>query len=132
MNNTKPNIAILGATGVVGREIIQILDELKVEYNSIKFLSSAKSAGKTLEFQGKTYIVEEAKPESFDGINIVLASAGGSTSQKFAPEIVKRGGVLIDNSSAFRMEKDVPLVIATVNDDDLRNHKGIVSNPNCS
>ncbi len=132
MTNRKPNIAILGATGVVGREITQILDELKVEYNSIKFLSSAKSAGTKLEFQGKTYTVEEATPESFDGINIVLASAGGSTSQKFAPEIVKRGGVLIDNSSAFRMEKDVPLVIATVNDEDLRNHKGIVANPNCS
>lgn len=130
--NRKPNIAILGATGVVGREITQILDELKVGYNSIKFLSSAKSAGTKIEFQGKTYTVEEATPESFEGVNIVLASAGGSTSQKFAPEIVKRGGVLIDNSSAFRMEKDVPLVIATVNDEDLKNHKGIVANPNCS
>ena len=76
--------------------------------------------------------MEEATPESFDGVNIVLASAGGSTSQKFAPEIVKRGGVLIDNSSAFRMEKDVPLVIAYVNDEDLRKHKGIIANPNCS
>ena len=132
MITRKPNIAILGATGVVGREITQILDELKVEFNEIKFLSSAKSAGKKLEFQGKTYTVEEATPESFDGINIVLASAGGSTSQKFAPEIVKRGGVLIDNSSAFRMDKDVPLVIASVNDDDLRQHKGIIANPNCS
>lgn len=128
----KPNIAILGATGVVGREIIKILDELNVEYNEIKFLSSAKSAGSKLEFQGKEYVVEEAKPESFDGVNIVIASAGGSTSQKFAPEIVKRGGVLIDNSSAFRMEKDVPLVIAYVNDEDLRKHKGIIANPNCS
>ena len=128
----KPNIAILGATGVVGREITKIVDELKIDYNEIKFLSSAKSAGTELEFQGKKYIVEEAKPESFDGVNIVLASAGGSTSQKFAPEIVKRGGVLIDNSSAFRMEKDVPLVIAYVNDEDLRTHKGIIANPNCS
>ena len=128
----KPNIAILGATGVVGREITKIVDEMKIPYNEIKFLSSAKSAGTEIEFQGKKYIVEEAKPESFDGVNIVLASAGGSTSQKFAPEIVKRGGVLIDNSSAFRMEKDVPLVIANVNDEDLRNHKGIISNPNCS
>ena len=128
----KPNIAILGATGVVGREITQIVDEMKIPYNEIKFLSSAKSAGTKIEFQGKTYTVEEAKPESFDGINIVLASAGGSTSQKFAPEIVKRGGVLIDNSSAFRMEEDVPLVIANVNDEDLRKHKGIISNPNCS
>ena len=97
----KPNIAILGATGVVGREITKIVDELGVEFNEIKFLSSAKSAGKKIDFKGKTYTVEEAKPESFDGVNIVMASAGGATSQKFAPEIVKRGGVLIDNSSAF-------------------------------
>lgn len=128
----KPNIAILGATGVVGREITKIVDELNIEFNEIKFLSSAKSAGSKIEFRGKEYTVEEAKPESFDRINIVLASAGGSTSQKFAPEIVKRGGVLIDNSSAFRMDKDVPLVIAYVNDEDLKNHKGIIANPNCS
>ena len=128
----KPSIAILGATGVVGREILKIMDELDVQYNELKLLSSAKSAGKEIEFQGKKYIVEEAKPESFDGINIVIASAGGTTSKKFAPEIVKRGGVLIDNSSAFRMEKDVPLVIAGVNDEDLKKHKGIIANPNCS
>ena len=128
----KPNIAILGATGVVGREILKIMDELDVQYNELKLLSSAKSAGKEIEFQGKKYIVEEAKPESFDGINIIIASAGGTTSKKFAPEIVKRGGVLIDNSSAFRMEKDVPLVIAYVNDEDLKKHKGIIANPNCS
>lgn len=128
----KPNLAILGATGVVGREILNIIDELKIDFNTIKFLSSAKSAGSEIEFQGKKYVVEEAKPESFDGVNIVLASAGGSTSRKFAPEIVKRGGVLIDNSSAFRMDKDVPLVIAYVNDEDLRKHKGIIANPNCS
>ncbi len=127
-----PNIAILGATGVVGREITKIVDELNIEFNSIKFLSSAKSAGSKIIFQGKEYTVEEAKPESFDGINIVLASAGGSTSKLFAPEIVKRGGVLIDNSSAFRMEQDVPLVIAGVNDEDLRKHHGIIANPNCS
>ena len=128
----KPNIAILGATGVVGREITKIIDELGIEFNQIKFLSSAKSAGTKLKFQGKTYTVEEAKPESFDGVNIVLASAGASTSKMFAPEIVKRGGVLVDNSSAFRMEADVPLVIAYVNDEDLRKHKGIIANPNCS
>ncbi len=128
----KPNIAILGATGVVGREITKITDELGVDFESIKFLSSAKSAGSKIQFKGKEYTVEEATPQSFDGINIVMASAGGSTSQKFAPEIVKRGGVLIDNSSAFRMDKDVPLVISGVNDEDLRNHKGIIANPNCS
>ena len=128
----KPNIAILGATGVVGREITQIVDELGIEFESIKFLSSPKSAGTKLSFQGKEYIVEETTPDSFNGVDIVLASAGGSTSQKYAPEIVKRGGMIIDNSSAFRMEKDVPLVIAGVNDEDLKWHKGIVSNPNCS
>ncbi len=128
----KPNIAILGATGVVGREITKITEELEVDFESIKFLSSAKSAGTKLTFKGKEYTLEEATPESFDGIDIVMASAGGSTSQKFAPEIVKRGGLIIDNSSAFRMDKDVPLVIAGVNDDDLRLHKGIIANPNCS
>ena len=128
----KPNIAILGATGVVGREITKIAEELDLDFNEIKFLSSAKSAGKKILFKGKEYTVDEATPDSFNNVNIVMASAGGSTSQKFAPEIVKRGGLIIDNSSAFRMEKDVPLVIAGVNDEDLRNHKGIISNPNCS
>ena len=128
----KPNIAVLGATGVVGREITKVIDELKIPFEGIKFLSSAKSAGKKLEFQGKEYTVQEATPEVFDGVNIVLASAGSSTSQKFAPEIVKRGGVIIDNSSAFRMEKDVPLVIVGANEEDIKNHKGIIANPNCS
>ena len=128
----KPHIAILGATGVVGREITKITEELGVEYETIKFLSSAKSAGSKITFKGQEYTVEEATPESFDGVDIVMASAGGSTSQKFAPEIVKRGGLIIDNSSAFRMDKDVPLVIAYVNDEDLKKHKGIIANPNCS
>ena len=128
----KPRIAVLGATGVVGREILKITEELGVEYESIRFLSSAKSAGSKLTFKGKEYTVEEAVPEIFDDVDIVMASAGGSTSKMFAPEIVKRGAMIIDNSSAFRMDKDVPLVIAGVNDEDLRLHKGIVANPNCS
>ena len=128
----KPNIAILGATGVVGREITSIVTELGVDFNTIKFLSSAKSAGTKIDFQGKEYTVEEATPDSFNDIDIVMASAGGGTSKHFAPEIVKRGGVIIDNSSAFRMDKDVPLVIAYVNDEDLKKHKGIIANPNCS
>ncbi|MBP3846680.1 aspartate-semialdehyde dehydrogenase [bacterium] len=132
MTERKPNIAILGATGVVGREITKIIDELSIEFNTIKFLSSAKSAGSKINFQNKEYIVEEAKPESFEGVNIVLASAGASTSKLFAPEIIKRGGVLIDNSSAFRMEDNVPLVIVGANEDDIRLHKGIIANPNCS
>lgn len=128
----KPNIAVLGATGVVGREILKVIEEIELPYNEIKLLSSARSAGKKVEFMGNTLIVEEAKPESFDGINIVLASAGASTSKVLAPEATKRGCVFIDNSSAFRMDEDIPLVIVGVNDDDLKLHKGIIANPNCS
>ena len=132
MDSNKLNIAVLGATGVVGREILKISEELNIEYSSIRFLSSAKSAGSKLTFKGEEHTVEEAVPEIFDDVDIVMASAGGSTSKFFAPEIVKRGAMIIDNSSAFRMEKDVPLVIAGVNDEDLKWHKGIVANPNCS
>lgn len=128
----RPNLAVLGATGVVGREILNILIENNVEYNSIKFLASKRSAGKEIEFKNKKYTVEEATPEAFEGVNIVLASAGGQTSLNLAKEAVKRGAVYIDNSSAFRMDKDVPLVIAGVNDEDLKKHNGIVANPNCS
>lgn len=128
----KPNLAVLGATGVVGREILSILEENNVPYESIKFLASAKSAGKEIEFKGEKHTVIEATPEAFEGVNIVLASAGGSTSLALAKEAVKRGAVYIDNSSAFRMDKDVPLVIAGVNHDDLKKHNGIVANPNCS
>ena len=128
----KPNIAVLGATGVVGREILKVIEEINLPYENIKLLSSARSAGTQVEFMGKTITVEEAKPESFDGVNICLASAGGSTSLKLAPEAAKRGCVFIDNSSAFRMDENVPLVISGVNDEDLKNHKGIIANPNCS
>lgn len=128
----RPNIAVLGATGVVGREILKVIEEIALPYNEIKLLSSARSAGTQMEFKGEMLTVEEATPESFVGVNIVLASAGAATSKKLAPEIVRRGCVLIDNSSAFRMDKDVPLVIAGVNDQDLRSHKGIIANPNCS
>ena len=127
-----PNIAVLGATGVVGREILSILIENDVKYNEIKFLASKKSAGKQLEFKGEMHTIVEATPEAFEGVNICLASAGGETSKKFAPIAASKGCVFIDNSSAFRMDKDVPLVIAGVNDEDLRKHKGIVANPNCS
>lgn len=130
--SNRPNIAVLGATGVVGREILKVIEEIKLPYNEIKLLSSARSAGTVVDFMGKSLVVEEATPESFDGVNICLASAGGSTSVALAPEAAKRGCVFIDNSSAFRMDKDIPLVIAGVNDEDLRKHKGIIANPNCS
>lgn len=128
----KPNIAVLGATGVVGREILKVIEEINLPYNEIKLLSSARSAGTKVEFMGKSLVVEEATPDAFEGINIVLASAGASTSKVLAPEAVKKGCVFIDNSSAYRMEKDIPLVIVGVNDDDLKKHKGIIANPNCS
>ena len=127
-----PNIAVLGATGVVGREILSILEENKVEYSSIKFLASSRSAGSTIEFKGEKHTVIETTPEAFEGVNICLASAGGETSKKYAPIAASKGCVFIDNSSAFRMDKNVPLVIAGVNDEDLRLHKGIIANPNCS
>ena len=127
-----PIIGVLGATGVVGREILNILIENDVKYSEIKFLASARSAGKTIEFKGKDHIIIEATPEAFEGIDIVLASAGGATSEALSAEAVKRGAVFIDNSSAYRMRPDVPLVIAGVNDDDLKMHKGIIANPNCS
>lgn len=128
----KPNLAVLGATGVVGREILSILEAQNVEYNTIKFLASARSTGKEIIFKGEKHTIVEATPEAFEGVNVILASAGGSTSLKLAPEAVKRGCVYIDNSSAYRMEPDVPLVIAGVNDEDLKKHKGIIANPNCS
>ncbi len=132
MTKKMPNLAVLGATGVVGREILNILAENKVEYNSIKFLASKRSAGSTIEFKGENHTVIEATDDVFDDIDICLASAGGETSKRFAPVAAKKGCVFIDNSSAFRMENDVPLVIAGVNDEDLRKHKGIIANPNCS
>lgn len=127
-----PVIGVLGATGVVGREILKILAELNVPYSDIKFLASSRSAGKEIEFKGEKHTIIEATPEAFEGINIILASAGGSTSLAMAPEAVKRGCVFIDNSSAYRMDPEVPLVIVGVNDEDLRKHKGIIANPNCS
>src|SRR5574344_1543172 len=128
----EPNVAVLGATGVVGREIIKVIEEIKLPYKSIKLLASSRSAGKVMQVNGKDVVVEEATPEAFEGVNIVMASAGGTTSKLLAPEAAKRGCVFIDNSSAFRMEHDVPLVIAGVNDEDLKKHKGIIANPNCS
>lgn len=128
----KPSIAILGATGVVGQKIKDILEERDFQFSAIKFLASAKSAGKPIEFKGKTYKVEEATPEAFDGVDIVLSSAGASTSKALVEEITKRGAVMVDNTSAFRMDDGTPLVIVGVNDDDIKTHKGIIANPNCS
>ena len=127
----KPHLAILGATGAVGQEFITLIEERKFPYESIKLLASARSAGKVLTVDGKEYVVEEAKPESFEGVDIALF-AGGSISKTLAPEAAKRGAIVIDNSSAFRMDPDVPLVVPEVNPEDIDTHKGIIANPNCS
>ena len=129
---SKINLAILGATGNVGRKFLEILEERNFPINNLRLLSSEKSAGAKINFQGQDYTVELATKDSFKNINIVLASAGGIASKELTPFAVKAGAIVIDNSSAYRMEKDVPLVVAGVNDHDLKNHKGIIANPNCT
>jgi aspartate-semialdehyde dehydrogenase len=129
----KYSVAILGATGNVGRLILEILEQRNFPYSSIKLLASPRSVGqKVISPKGHEYIVELACPSAFDGVDMVFASAGSAVSKELAPEIIKRGGVIIDNSSAFRMESGVPLVVPQVNADDIKNHKGIIANPNCS
>uniref|UniRef100_UPI00402A71D3 aspartate-semialdehyde dehydrogenase n=1 Tax=Veillonella magna TaxID=464322 RepID=UPI00402A71D3 len=127
----KPNVAILGATGAVGQEFITLIEERNFPFESLKLLASARSAGTELTVCGKTYVVEEATPESFEGIDIALF-AGGSISKTLAPEAVKRGAIVIDNSSTFRMDPNVPLVVPEVTPEDIAKHKGIIANPNCS
>ncbi len=125
-------VAVVGATGAVGREMVKTLEQRNFPVSEIKLLASSRSAGKKMKFRGEEVTVEELKPESFEGIDIALFSAGGERSKQFAPEAVKRGAVVIDNSSAFRMEPDVPLVVPEVNPEDVEWHKGIIANPNCS
>ncbi|CQR71550.1 Aspartate-semialdehyde dehydrogenase [Sporomusa ovata DSM 2662] len=127
----KYNVAILGATGAVGQEFLKLIEERNFPFNELKLLASERSAGKTIFFMGKDYIVEEATPDSFNGVQIALF-AGGSISKTLAPEAAKRGAVVIDNSSAFRMDPEVPLVVPEVNPEAIKNHKGIIANPNCS
>lgn len=127
----KYNVAILGATGAVGAEFLNLIEERDFPFNELRLLASARSAGKQIGFMGKTYTVEEAGPHSFDGIDIALF-AGGSVSKEFAPLAVKAGAVVIDNSSTFRMDPDVPLVVPEINPEAILQHKGIIANPNCS
>lgn len=126
------SVAILGATGAVGTRLIEQLEQSTIPVKNIKLLASSRSAGKTLQFKGTNVVVEEATPESFDGVDLVLASGGGSVSARFAPEAVKRGAVVVDNSSQWRMNDDVPLIVPEVNEADLKQHQGIIANPNCS
>jgi aspartate-semialdehyde dehydrogenase len=126
------NVAIAGVTGAVGQEFINILEQRDFPVKAIRMLASARSVGKTVKFKGKDYPVEELKENSFDGIDIALFSAGASRSKQFAHAAVKAGAVVVDNSSAFRMDPDVPLVVPEVNPDAIKKHKGIIANPNCS
>jgi aspartate-semialdehyde dehydrogenase len=130
---TKPlTVAVVGATGVVGGTMIRMLLEREFPFGELRLLASARSAGRELDVQGARHAVREATPEAFDGVDIALFSAGGDTSKALAPEAAKRGATVIDNSSAWRMDPAVPLVVSQVNPDDLERHEGIVANPNCS
>ncbi|NLI90233.1 MAG: aspartate-semialdehyde dehydrogenase [Epulopiscium sp.] len=129
----KINLAIVGVTGMVGQTFLEVLEEKDLPIENLYMFSSARSAGKKITFKGEEHTVEELTETSFDrGIDIALFSAGGGISEKFAPIAVEKGCIVIDNSSAFRMNDDVPLIVPEVNGEDIRNHKGIIANPNCS
>jgi len=129
---TKYNIAIVGATGLVGRTMLKVLEERNFPINSIKLLASERSAGNQISFGKDTLTVEALTENSFEGVDIALFSAGGAISKKFAPIAANSGCIAIDNSSAFRMHPDAPLVVPEVNSEALANHHGIIANPNCS
>ena len=122
----------MGATGAVGSEFLRILEQRDFPLASLKLLASHRSAGRKLAFRGEDLVVEQLGPESFKGVELVLASAGGGLSKQYAPIAVADGAVVIDNTSAFRMDPDTPLVIPEINPDDIKSHNGIIANPNCS
>jgi aspartate-semialdehyde dehydrogenase len=124
-------VAIVGATGAVGVELIRCLEERAFPVSELRLFASARSAGKTLTFRGQTLTVRELNEHSFSGVDIALFSAGASTSKRFAPIAVRAGATVIDNSSAFRMDPSVPLVVPEINPHTLRTHQGIIANPNC-
>ena len=125
-------VAVLGATGAVGQEMINILQERKFPVGKLIPLASARSAGKTLKFKGEDVVIQEACDAAFQGVDIVLGAAENDIAKKFAPAIVKAGAVFVDNSSAFRLDPKVPLIVPEVNAEDVKWHSGIISNPNCS
>ncbi|KIU25446.1 aspartate-semialdehyde dehydrogenase [Weissella cibaria] len=132
MSEREYTVAILGATGAVGTRLIQQLEQSTIPVKSLKLLASSRSAGQTRQFRGSDIVIEEAQPESFEGVDLVLSSAGGSVSARLLPEAVKRGAVAVDNTSFWRMNDNVPLVVPEVNEQALYQHNGIVANPNCS
>ena len=125
-------VAVLGATGAVGQEMMKILEERNFPVGKLIPLASARSAGKTLKFKGEDVTIQEACDTAFEGVDIVLGAAENDIAQKFAPAIVKAGAVFVDNSSAFRLDPKVPLIVPEINPEDVSWHKGIISNPNCS
>ena len=126
------NVAILGATGAVGREMMKILAERSFPVEELRLLASPRSAGQKLLWQGRELTVQPAEDSAFEGMDIVLGAAENDIAKRFAPAIVKAGAVFVDNSSAFRMDPNVPLVIPEINPEDVRRHKGIIANPNCT
>ena len=125
-------VAIAGATGAVGTEFIKLLEQRNYPLQKLKLLASARSVGKQLRFRGQTLTVEELRPEAFQDVDVAFFSAGGDRSKEFAPAAVEAGALVIDNSSAFRMEEGVPLVVPEINAEAARRHKGLIANPNCS
>src|SRR5574344_779173 len=125
-------VAVLGATGAVGQEMLKILAERNFPVGKLVPLASARSAGKTVPFRGEQVVIQEARDEAFQGVDIVLGAAENDIAKRFAPAIVAAGAVFVDNSSAFRLDPNVPLVVPEVNPEDVKDHHGIIANPNCS
>jgi len=130
--NKNPHVAVVGATGAVGQDMLNTLEKREFPVGKLSLFASAKSVGKKMKFRGKEYPVQELTTTCFPGVEIALFSAGASRSKEFASHAVKAGAVVVDNSSAFRMEPDVPLVVPEINPEDIARHKGIIANPNCS
>ncbi len=126
------NVGILGATGAVGREMLKVLEEYDFPVSELRPLASARSAGSTVPFKGQQIVVKEAAADSFEGLDFVLGAVGGGMAKQFAHHIVKAGAVFVDNSSSFRLDPDVPLIVPEVNGKDAFRHKGVIANPNCS
>ena len=130
--NNNPHVAIVGASGAVGVEMIRTLERRNFPVGSLRLLASKRSAGKSLNFREETLTIEELTPSSFEGVDIALFSAGGGISKEWGPEAVKAGAVVVDNSSAFRLDASVPLVVPEINAQDALSHQGIIANPNCT
>lgn len=126
------HVAVVGVTGAVGQQMLRMLEEQQFPVSELVPLASRRSAGQQVTFNGKAWTIQEARPEAFEGVDLALFSAGGSVSKELAHEAVKHGAIVVDNTSAFRMDPDVPLVVPEVNEADLHEHQGIIANPNCS